>query len=100
MLKLLIWKLNKLTTCLLLEFIVSCQCDNTDILYCNTVLSSFSLRMSEKLCLKWNEFEENVNRAFGILREDKDLTDVTLACKDGQQMEADKVILYLYQWLT
>ena len=49
--------------------------------------------MSEKLCLKWNDFQDNVNSAFGSLREDKDFTDVTLACGDGQQIEAHKVIL-------
>ena len=49
--------------------------------------------MSEKLCLKWNDFQENVNSALGNLREDKEFTDVTLACEDGQQIEAHKVIL-------
>ena len=49
--------------------------------------------MSEKLCLKWNDFQENVNTAFGSLREDKDFTYVTLACEDGHQFEAHKVIL-------
>ena len=49
--------------------------------------------MSEKLCLKWNDFQENVNEAFGSLRGDKDFSDVTLACEDGQQFEAHKVIL-------
>ena len=49
--------------------------------------------MSEKLCLQWNDFKENANCAFGSLRNDKDFTDVTLACEDGQQMEAHKVIL-------
>ena len=49
--------------------------------------------MSEKLCLKWNDFQENVNTAFGSLREDNEFTDVTLACEDGQQIEAHKVIL-------
>ena len=49
--------------------------------------------MSEKLCLQWNDFEENVKTAFGNLREDKHFTDVTLACEDGQQLEAHKVIL-------
>ena len=49
--------------------------------------------MSDKLCLQWNDFEENVNSAFGRLREDKEFTDVTLACEDGQQIEAHKVIL-------
>ena len=49
--------------------------------------------MSEKLCLQWNDFKENINSAFGRLRDDKEFTDVTLACEDGQQMEAHKVIL-------
>ena len=49
--------------------------------------------MSEKLCLQWNSFNENVNSAFGRLRSDKEFTDVTLACEDGQQMEAHKIIL-------
>ena len=49
--------------------------------------------MSEKLCLQWNGFNKNVNSAFGRLRCDKEFTDVTLACDDGKQMEAHKVIL-------
>ena len=49
--------------------------------------------MSEKLCLKWNDFQENVNVAFANLREDNEFADVTLACEDGQQIEAHKVIL-------
>ena len=49
--------------------------------------------MTEKLCLKLNDFQENLNSAFGSLREDKDFTDVTLACEDGSQVEAHKVIL-------
>ena len=48
---------------------------------------------SEKLCLKWNDFKENTISSFGTLREDKDFSDVTLACEDGQQVEAHKVIL-------
>ena len=49
--------------------------------------------MSEKLCLQWNEFQENVKEAFQNLREDKNFTDVTLVGNDGQQMEAHKAIL-------
>ena len=49
--------------------------------------------MSETLCLQWNDFKDNVKRAFGNLREDRDFSDVTLACEDGHQMEAHKVIL-------
>ena len=49
--------------------------------------------MSEKLCLQWNDFQDNIKSAFRNLREDKDFADVTLACEDGQQVEAHKVIL-------
>ena len=48
--------------------------------------------MTEKLCLQWNDFKDNVNFAFETLRKDSDFTDVTLACEDGQ-LEAHKVIL-------
>ena len=49
--------------------------------------------MSEKLCLQWNDFRDNVKVAFSNFREDKDFSDVTLACEDGQQIDAHKVIL-------
>ena len=49
--------------------------------------------MSEKLCLQWNDFQENIKSVFGNLREDNYFADVTLACEDGQQVEAHKVIL-------
>ena len=47
----------------------------------------------EKLCLQWNDFKENVNSAIGDLRKDKEFTDVTLVCEDGQQVEAHKLVL-------
>ena len=47
----------------------------------------------EKLCLQWNDFKKNVTSAFGDLRQDKEFTDVTLACEDGQQVEAHKLVL-------
>ena len=49
--------------------------------------------MSEKLCLKWNDFQDTTSSAFGSLRNDRDFADVTLACEDGHQVEAHKVIL-------
>ena len=48
---------------------------------------------SEKFCLKWNAFQENVGTAFGSLRDDNVFTDVTLVCGDGNNIEAHKVIL-------
>jgi len=49
--------------------------------------------MSDKLFLQWSDFKANVNYFFGRLRDDNEFTDVTLACEDGQQMEAHKMIL-------
>ena len=49
--------------------------------------------MSEKLCLQWNDFKDNANTLFENLREDHDFTYITLACEDGKQVEAHKVIL-------
>ena len=51
------------------------------------------MQNSEKLCLKWNDFQDNLNTAFGVLRNDKEFSDVTLACEDGTQVETHKVIL-------
>ena len=48
---------------------------------------------SKKLCLKWNDFEQNISSAFGLLRQDTDFVDVTLVSKDGQQVELHKVVL-------
>ena len=47
---------------------------------------------SEKFCLRWNDFEANISSAFRDLKNEKDFSDVTLACADGQ-IEAHKVIL-------
>ena len=49
--------------------------------------------MSEKLCLQWNDFQNNVKSAFGSLRQSHDFVDVTLASEDGQQIQAHRVIL-------
>ena len=49
--------------------------------------------MSEKFCLKWNDFKENTIGAFGNLRGKREFADVTLACENGEQVEAHKVVL-------
>ena len=51
------------------------------------------MQSSEKLCLKWNDFQENLTSAFQGLRNDQDFADVTLACEDGTQIITHKVIL-------
>ena len=46
----------------------------------------------EKLCLKWNDFQDFVQASFAELRNDIDFTDVTLACED-QGIKVHKAIL-------
>ena len=48
---------------------------------------------SDKFCIKWNDFQDNVNNAFSTMRKDDSFCDVTLACEDGHQVEAHKVVL-------
>ena len=47
---------------------------------------------NEKLCLKWNDFQDVLKSSVGELRDDTDFTDVTLVCED-QSVKAHKVIL-------
>ena len=51
------------------------------------------MNTSEQLCLKWNDFQNNINTTIKALREDTDFADVTLVCEDGEQIEAHKVVL-------
>ena len=51
------------------------------------------MEKSDKLSVNWNEFRENLTQSFGNLRNDKDLTDMTLACEDGHQVEVHKLVL-------
>ena len=51
------------------------------------------MQNTEKLCLQWNDFKENINSAFGKLRDNNDFSDVTLACEDGKQIDAHKIVL-------
>ena len=45
---------------------------------------------------KRNDFGENSSSTFKFLRNDKDFTDMTLACDDHHDIEAHKVILSAY----
>ena len=49
--------------------------------------------MSEKFCLKWNDFQTNVARKFSSLRADTDFWDITLVSDDQKQISAHKVVL-------
>ena len=39
---------------------------------------------SDKLCLRWNNFESKISSAFKDLRQEGEFLDVTLACEDEQ----------------
>ena len=49
--------------------------------------------MSEKFCLKWNDFHSNVSKSFSSLRHENDFYDVTLVSDDQKQISAHKVVL-------
>ena len=48
---------------------------------------------SDKFCLKWSQFAENITQSYKELREESTFFDVTLACDDDFQIEAHKVVL-------
>ena len=49
--------------------------------------------MSEKFSLKWNDFQSNISRTFGLLRKEKEFFDVTLVSEDQHQVQAHKLVL-------
>ena len=48
---------------------------------------------TEKYCLKWKDFQQNIASSYRNLRKDNDFSDVTLVCEDNQPIEAHKIIL-------
>ena len=49
--------------------------------------------MSEKFCLKWNDFSSNACKSFGLFRNEDYLHDVTLVSDDQHQVTAHKLVL-------
>ena len=49
--------------------------------------------MSEKFCLKWNDFHSNVSKSFGLFRNEVYLHDVTLVSDDHKKVSAHKLVL-------
>ena len=49
--------------------------------------------MSEKFCLKWNDFQSNVSNSFSVLRDEDYLHDVTIVTDDNEQIAAHKLVL-------
>ena len=48
---------------------------------------------SDKFCLKWTEFQNNMISSYHELRQDPDFSDVTLVCEDDHSIEAHRIIL-------
>ena len=49
--------------------------------------------MYEKLSLQWHDFRDHITDTFGKLLKDKNFSDVTLVCGNGNQIEGHKVVL-------
>ena len=49
--------------------------------------------MSEKFCLKWNDFQCNASSSFSLLRNEDYLHDVTIVTDDNEQTAAHKLVL-------
>ena len=49
--------------------------------------------MSEKFCLKWNDFHSNVSKSFSLLRNENYLHDVTIVSDNNEQIAAHKLVL-------
>ena len=54
----------------------------------------FSFSSQNAYRLKWNDFEPNIiTSAFGSIREDGELFDVTLVARGGRSIKAHKMVL-------
>jgi len=51
------------------------------------------MNVSEKFCLQWDDFQENIVSSLKDVYETKDFQDVTLVCEDAKIIEAHRVIL-------
>ena len=47
----------------------------------------------EQICLKWNDFEQNIIGNYSDFRKESEYSDVTLVCEDAHQIEAHRIIL-------
>ena len=77
-----------------LKLATNCRNDEVLPIWLDLAVNVVNMQRSdEKLCLQWNDFRNNASSAFGDLRDDRDFTNVTLVCEDGQEVEAHKVVL-------
>ena len=53
-----------------------------------------AVKMSEKFCLRWNDFERSISGSLRDLRDEEDFFDLTVACGEGDEaLPAHRVIL-------
>jgi len=50
-------------------------------------------RFQEQCAFSWDEFGENIKQSFSSELEKRNFSDVTLACEDGQYIQAHKIVL-------
>ena len=66
-------------------------------MFLTALVSSFlSTKMtldSDKFCLKWNDFQQNIITSYQDLRKEREFSDVTLVSEDYLQVEAHRIIL-------
>ena len=48
---------------------------------------------TNKILLKWDSFQSNIQRSFQDVKDDSDFSDVTLVCEDGVIFEVHRVII-------
>ena len=48
---------------------------------------------ADKVFLQWDEFQSSIKTSLTNLRKTEDYSDITLACEDGQQIKAHRIIL-------
>ena len=56
--------------------------------------STSSQKMSEKLSLHWNDFQQTVTNSFRSLRKETDFFDVTLVSDDEIHMTGHKLVIW------
>merc|ERR1712221_23845 len=52
-----------------------------------------TFKMSEKFCLKWNDFQSSICNFYNSLRSEDDFCDVTLVTDDNKIFQAHKIVL-------
>ena len=60
---------------------------------CFKITVLYKMHPTNKFCVQWDDYEQNVKSSFKELREDREFADLTLVCQDGREFEVHKNIL-------